>query len=89
MAWGDASLDALGGYSLDMGFWWCYQLPDTIFKQTLHHIKNGKKGNLISINKLEYATVLLNYAATISFWCTRCKNYTGYQVPNCSPPSRQ
>eukprot|EP00804_Cyclotella_cryptica_P027277 CCRYP_014383-RA/>CCRYP_014383-RA protein AED:0.18 eAED:0.09 QI:59/0/0/1/0/0.25/4/0/437 len=58
----------MGGYSLNMGFWWYCHLPATICKRTLCHIQDGR---LISINVLEYATILLNCTATIHFWCTQ------------------
>jgi hypothetical protein len=69
-AWGDSSLDAAGGFSLDMGFWWCIEWPLNIRQRTLRHVSNGTSGKLIDINCLEYATILINYAASTHYWCT-------------------
>eukprot|EP00956_Cyclotella_meneghiniana_P041381 scaffold224955_cov33-Cyclotella_meneghiniana.AAC.1 len=55
---GDSCLDAMGGYSIDMKFWWYYEWPKSIREQTLRFIKNNKNGDLITINALEYATIL-------------------------------
>ena len=67
-AHGDSSLEAAGGWSTDMQFWWWLDWPDAVQKRTLRHIKDGKSGDLIDINTLEYATVLINFAASVYFW---------------------
>lgn len=67
-AHGDSSLDSAGGWSEDMQFIWWLDWPEEIRARTLRHVKDGKSGKLIDINSLEYATVLINYAASIYFW---------------------
>ena len=66
-AWSDSCLYAAGGFSSDMGFWWYHEWPDSVRKQTLVYVRNNKEGNLISINVLEYAALLINYAAAYHF----------------------
>ncbi len=63
--YGDSSLRACGGYSIDLGFWWHLQFKDEILKRTLLHLKDGNDPNFISINALEYVTVILNYCAAL------------------------
>ena len=65
---GDSSLDAAGGFSVSMRFWWHHEWSEKIRKRTLRYVKDGKDGTLIDINALEYATILINYAACIHFW---------------------
>jgi len=65
---GDVSLIAAGGWSIPMMFLWWIAWDDDIIKRTLRFIKNGKSGKLIDINALEYATIIINYAACIYFW---------------------
>ena len=60
---GDSSLKAAGGYSLDLQFWWHIEWPQEVQDHTLSNLKYNKDGKLISINVLEYATVIINYAA--------------------------
>lgn len=65
---GDSSLDAAGGWSIDMKFWWYLEWDEDIRRRTLRYIKDGKSGKLVCINCLEYATVLINYAASVHYW---------------------
>eukprot|EP00804_Cyclotella_cryptica_P019196 CCRYP_006111-RA/>CCRYP_006111-RA protein AED:0.13 eAED:0.35 QI:0/0/0/1/0/0/2/0/649 len=37
VAYGDSSLDAMGGYSVDMGFWWYVRWPKTVRQRTLRN----------------------------------------------------
>ena len=53
-----------------MGFWWHIEWPEEVRRQTLRYIRNDKDGNLISINVLEYATVIINYVAS-TFYFTK------------------
>jgi hypothetical protein len=69
-AHGDSSLDSAGGWSTDMQFWWWIDWPEEIKKRTLRYIKDGQSGDLVDINNLEYATVLINYAAACHYWIT-------------------
>ena len=63
---GDASLFAGGGYSLDLKFWWYIHWPEEVHSKTLKFFTINKKdsstGELISINLLEFAVVIINYA---------------------------
>jgi hypothetical protein len=56
---GDSSLEACGGYSIPLRFWWHLQFPKSIKLQTLLHMKKPE----ISINALEFLTVIINYCA--------------------------
>ena len=63
---GDACLEGAGGYSLNLGFWWFFEWPDEIKSKTLKYfdVKIAiDKTNFISINLLEYATIIIMYAA--------------------------
>jgi len=65
---GDACLDGGGGYSDDLKFWWFVPWPNNIRSKTLkHYIKIFKtlSGDFISINLLEYATIIISLAASI------------------------
>ena len=64
IAWGDSSLDAAGGFSTDLKFYWHLLWPEEIKKKTLKYfdIRIKEKEKLISINLLEYAVVIVNYA---------------------------
>ena len=67
-ALGDACLDGGGGYSDDLKFWWFIPWPDYISSKTLkHYVKKFKtlSGDFISINLLEYATIIVSFAASI------------------------
>ena len=58
--WSDSCLHAAGGYSLNMGFWWYMEWPQNIQQSTLKFIFNNKDGKLVSINALEYASLIVN-----------------------------
>ena len=58
-AYGDSSLDAAGGFCPELGFWWYLEWPQSIRARTLRFVKNNKQGNLIDINLLEYATLVI------------------------------
>jgi len=79
-AHGDSSLDSAGGWSVDMKFWWWIDWPLYIRQRTLKYIKDGKSGKLIDINALEYATVIINYAASMHFWITQ-RNCEAKNIP--------
>ncbi|KAL7525092.1 hypothetical protein ACHAXR_000858, partial [Thalassiosira sp. AJA248-18] len=67
-AWSDSCLRAAGGFSTDMRFWWYYEWPPEIRKYTLIYVRCNKDGTLISINVLEYAALLINYAASYHYY---------------------
>ena len=58
-AYGDSSLDAAGGFCPELGFWWYIEWPQNIRARTLRFVKNNRQGNLIDINLLEYAALLI------------------------------
>ena len=57
---GDSSLEACGGYSIPLRFWWHLQFPDSVKLRTLLYKKNNKDKTLISINALKFFTVIIN-----------------------------
>ena len=62
---GDVCLEGAGGYSLDLKFWWFLEWPQEIKSKTLKYFDvkvKIDKTNFISINLLEYATIIINYA---------------------------
>lgn len=69
-AFGDACLHGAGGYSLSLGFWWHLNFPEEVTKRTLLHIKDNSDDMLISINVLEFVTVILNYCAILEIVTT-------------------
>ena len=62
-AWSDSSLHAAGGFSYELGFWWYIEWPEAIKQRTLKHVTSNKDGQLITINALEYASLIVNYVA--------------------------
>ena len=68
---GDACLDAAGGFSNDLKFWWHLQFPLCIRKLTLWHfqilVKEKRGHELITINVLEFVTEIINFAAALTF----------------------
>ena len=63
---GDSSLRACGGYSTTLQTWWYLSFPDFIIERTLLHLKNNNDETFISINCLEYVTIIINYCAAIT-----------------------
>ena len=65
---GDACLDGAGGFCLGLKFWWFYPWPQAITKLTLKHFRTRVRiepTKFISINLLEYITIILTYAGAI------------------------
>jgi hypothetical protein len=67
----DSSLDAAGGFSFDMFYWWYFEWPPAVRQFTLKYIKSNKDGALISINVLEYAALIINFIAATHFFLKR------------------
>ena len=63
---GDSSLRACGGFCIPLSFWWHLSFPDNIVKQTLLYLDNGKDERFVSINCLEYLTVIINYCGALT-----------------------
>lgn len=61
--YGDSCLEGAGGYSLKLRFWWHLEFPPEVILRTLIHKHNNDDGKLISINVLEFLTVIISYAA--------------------------
>jgi hypothetical protein len=62
---GDSSLLLCGGYSIQLKIWWFLPFPEEIVSQTLLHLKNNKDQTFISINCLEFITIILNYCVAL------------------------
>ncbi len=62
---GDSCLEGAGGYAVLLGFWWHMSFPPAITNRTLLKKKNNSDGLLISINVLEFVTVIINYCAAL------------------------
>ena len=63
--YGDSSLCSCGGYSTKLQYWWYISFPQGIQEHTLIFIKNDDDDSLISINCLEYVTIIINYCASV------------------------
>jgi hypothetical protein len=62
---GDSCLEGTDGYSPSLGFWWHLTFPEEVKLRTLLHKRDNADGLLISINVLEFVTVIINYCATL------------------------
>ena len=75
---GDSCLYAAGGFSLDLQFWWYIHWPEEIQQKTLKYytIKSWDytADKFVSINLLEYAAIIINYAAATHVLSTRGPN---------------
>ena len=58
---GDSSLLACGGYSITLKFWWHLDFPVKIISWTLLHISSKKDERFISINCLEYISIIIRW----------------------------
>ena len=67
-AWSDSSLRAAGGYSINMRFWWYIEWPEEVTKHTLIYIRDNQTNDLVSINVLEYAGIIINYVASTHYF---------------------
>ena len=70
-AYGDACLDASGGFSVDLKFWWHLKFPDSVVRCTLKYLKDNSNQNLISISVLEFLTVIIDYCAAYTVITTK------------------
>lgn len=60
----DACIYGGGGYCLFYKYWFHVEWPEDIFKRTKKFVNKGK--DLIDINVLEFAAMILNYAAALT-----------------------
>jgi hypothetical protein len=51
-----------------MRFWWYIKWPQEVESKTLRYVRSNKNGDLVSINVLEYAAMLITYAAAYHFY---------------------
>jgi len=78
---GDSSLVACGGYSITLGFWWHLAFPKEVVERTLLHLKDDSDKKFISINCLEYVTIILNYCASLVTFASRKINDDSCVLP--------
>ena len=83
VAAGDSYLRVAGGWSTDLGFWWHLEWPKEVVQRTLLYLKNNKQGKFISINILEYATVIINCAESLASYHARNSNI--HPLPDALP----
>ncbi len=62
---GDSLLEGAGGFSITLGFWWHIHFPDKVVQHTLRFKTSNNDGKLVSINVLEFMTVIINYWTTL------------------------
>jgi hypothetical protein len=67
---GDSLLEGAGGFSIALGFWWHICFPNEIIQCTLLFKSDNKDGLLVSINVLEFVTVIINYCAALHIFRT-------------------
>jgi hypothetical protein len=77
---GDSCLEGAGGYSLSLGFWWHLPFPEEVKFCTLLHKRDNADGLLISINTLEFVTVIINYCAALLVVLTKNPTNDPYPV---------
>jgi hypothetical protein len=75
----DSCLEGAGRYSLSLGFWWHLPFLEEVKLRTLLHRRDNAEGLLISINVLEFVTVIINYCA--AFHMVLTKNPTNNPYP--------
>jgi hypothetical protein len=79
-AFGDSCLEGAGGYSLSLGFWWHLPFPEEVKLCTLLHKRDNADGLLISINVLDFVTVIINYCAALHTVLTKNPTSNPYLV---------
>lgn len=60
----DSCLEEMGGFSIKLAFMWHVPFPDEICKRTIKYVKSGP--HQIGINVLEFAAIIINYAAALT-----------------------
>ena len=80
ISFGDSCLEGAGGYSVSLGFWWHLLFPNEIKDRTLLKKRDNSDGLLISINVLEFVTVIINYCAALHLVLTEAVTNDKYPV---------
>jgi hypothetical protein len=80
----DSLLVACGDYSITLKFWWHLSFPKEILERMLLHLKNNSNDTFISINCLEYVTIIINYCTALLVLATRKVNNDPYPVVLCA-----
>jgi hypothetical protein len=80
---GDSSLLACGGYSITLKFWWHFSFPSNVVERTLLHLRNNSDEKFISINCLEYFTIIVNYCAALVTFTSKTINDDPHPVVLC------
>ncbi len=62
---GDSLLEGAGGFSITLGFWWPICSPDEVVQRTCQFKTSNNNGMLVSINVLEFMTVIINYCTAL------------------------
>ena len=78
-SFGDSSLTGMGGYSLDLKFWWHLPVPEEVQQRTLLNREDNSDRQLISINVLEFVTIIIDYIASLHVITTT--NFTADPYP--------
>jgi hypothetical protein len=79
-SFGNSCLEGARGYSTLLGYWWHILFPNGVKQRTLLHKKDNKDGRLISINVLEFITVIINYCALLHGVTTTSASNDPYSV---------
>jgi hypothetical protein len=80
---GDSLLFACGGYSITLGFWWHLSFPKEVVEHRLLHLKDNSDKTFISLNCLEYVTIILNYCASLVTFASQKVNDDPHPVVLC------
>ena len=63
---GDACLYGGGGFCIKLRFWWHLKWPQRIFRKTKAYLKDDADNDFVSINVLEFVTIIINFAAALT-----------------------
>ena len=70
VTYGEACLEAAGGFSEDLDFWWHIEFPPSIKSKTLKNLTVTRRCplslELVSINLLEFLTEIINFVVEVS-----------------------
>jgi hypothetical protein len=80
ITFGDSCLKGAGGYSLSLGFWWHLPFPEEVKLSMLLHKRDNADGLLISINILEFVTIIINYCAALQMVLSKNPTNNPYPV---------